>query len=334
MRDWSPESLYFTSCAYWESSILHTAMELDLFSVLSDGRMTIADLALRLEADERGVYLLVNALTAMELLSRDGEYIQLVDASAGYLCKSSPAYMGNVILHSKDGVQKFERLTEAVKTGKPSVMLFTEETAEKFEQFIIGMKNIANSQINAIVPNIDLSESRRFLDLGGATGSYAIQFCKANPEMSAVVYDLPIVEKLAKDEIKTSGLEKRVNFVAGDFLRDDLPMDFDVVWISNVIHNFNEETCRMILKKALNSLRPGGLLFVKNYFMDDDFCGPLYPAAFGINMLILSDGGSIYSRKQVTEWLNDLGVSDIEPLDLDLTQSSGIIKAVKQRNDA
>ena len=59
-------------------------------------------------------------------------------------------------------------------------------SVEERQNFILGMKNIAMAQAEMLVPHIDLSNREHLLDLGGGPGTYAIHFCKHNPELHEI----------------------------------------------------------------------------------------------------------------------------------------------------
>jgi len=58
---------------YWETKILLTAVRLDVFSALDGKPKTVRDIAARIGAHEPTLSLLLNALVAMRLLSKEGE---------------------------------------------------------------------------------------------------------------------------------------------------------------------------------------------------------------------------------------------------------------------
>ncbi len=122
--------------------------------------------------------------------------------------------------------------------------------------------------------------------LGGGPGSYAIQFCQANPLLTATVYDLASTRPFAEKTIASFGLGDRINFVEGDFISDDVPGGFDVAWLSHILHGEGPEGCAVILQRAVAALEPGGMLMVQEFILDNKMDGPLFPALFSLNMLL------------------------------------------------
>jgi len=166
------------------------------------------------------------------------------------------------------------------------------------------------------------------LDLGGGPGTYAIHFCLQNPELNAVVYDLPSTRCFAEKTIDRFGLSRRIRFEAGDFDHQDLPKGFDVVWLSHVLHSAGPLECANIVKKAMATLEPGGMILIQEFILDDKLDGPLFPTLFSLNMLLGTPAGQAYSQGQLLEMLAMAGAGDLRRLPLDLPNGAGVIAGI------
>ena len=67
---------------YWETKILLTAVRLDVFSALDGKPKTAHEVAARIGAHEPTLGLLLNALVAMRLLTKDGGVLRQLSAAA------------------------------------------------------------------------------------------------------------------------------------------------------------------------------------------------------------------------------------------------------------
>ena len=121
------------------------------------------------------------------------------------------------------------RLDEGVKSGQPIRDRVSKTDDSWRENFLMGMFNLAMGLAPHVVAAIDLTSRYRLLDLGGGPGTYAIHFCQSQPDMQAVVFDLPGTQPLAEETIGRFGLSDRIEFVPGDYLTSPLPGGFDVV---------------------------------------------------------------------------------------------------------
>ena len=68
------------------------------------------------------------------------------------------------------------------------------------------------------------------LDLGGGHGMCALYFVDAHPDMTAVIFDRPLVVSVADRLIREYGMQDRVSVSAGDYLVDDIGAGYDLIW--------------------------------------------------------------------------------------------------------
>ena len=234
--------------------------------------------------------------------------------------------MQGIILHHHHLVEGWARLDEAVSTGAPSRARVSHESAEvERESFLLGMFNLAMLLAPQVVKQIDLSQRKQLLDLGGGPGTYAIHFCQQNPELQATIFDLPTTRTIAEQTIRQFDLQERINFVAGDFQDDALTGCYDVAWLSHVLHGEGAAECGKMLRKTVDALEPGGLLLVQEFILNDSRDSPLFPALFSLNMLIGTPQGQAYSEGEIKALFEAAGLHDIERLPMELPNGAGVM---------
>jgi len=325
-KQWTVGDLLQLSGGYWSACALHAGVKLDMFTPLAAGRHTVPELAELLKSDARGLAMLLNALTALNLLEKQGETYGTTAFSAEFLARTSPSYVGYIIMHHHHLMASWAYLDEAVKSGGPIRRPVSHDDDETVrESFEMGMFNLAMQIAPLIVSRIDLSGRRRLLDLGGGPGTYAIHFCRHNPELTAVVYDLPSTRPFAEQTIERFGLAERIGFEAGDFDSDTIRGGFDVAWLSHILHGEGPDACAALLKKAVTALEPGGMILVQEFILDDTMDAPPFPALFSLNMLLGTPGGQAYSQGQIFAMLAAAGVGDLRRLPLELPNGAGVI---------
>jgi len=317
------------SGSYWNTCTLHAGVKLDIFSHLADTPMSAADLAQLLSADERGLEMLLHGLTALELLQKEGDIFRTTELSSRYLSKRSDAYMGHIIMHHHHLVEGWSRLDEAVKSGSPVRSSSSHGECEKErESFLMGMFNLASILAPRVAMQLDLGGRHRMLDLAGGPGTYAIHFCRQNPELTAVIYDLPTTRPFAEKTVQHFGLSERITFHPGDISTDDLGTGYDLVWISHLLHSENPASSAAIVSKAVTSLNAGGLLLIQDFILNDDKTAPLFPAIFSLNMLVGTPSGQAYSQQELVSIMSGAGLTGIRRLTLDLPNGAGIMAGV------
>jgi len=325
---WNAERLLRTSGSYWEACTLHTGVSLEVFTRLGDERLTAGDLAAKIGGSVRGTAMLLNALTAMGLLIKhDNRYANTPEGKV-LLIKDSPRYCGSMILHHAVLINYWSRLPQAVTSGQPVKTVPYKDDDER-ETFLMGMFNLAMASAPRIAELIDLSGRHHLLDLGGGPGTYAIHFCIANPELKAVIFDFPESRSCALRMVKQFNLEDRVAFMAGNYLDDKIGGAYDVAWLSHILHAEGENDCKKIIQKTLSVMEPGGLILVHDFILDDSHDNPLFPALFGLNMLINTPQGQSYTEAQIRDMFSAAGVQDIKRIPYRGPNDAGIICGTK-----
>ncbi len=323
--DWDVGTLLGTSNAYWRGCTLQAGVRLGLFTLLHDQPSPLETIAEELAVDRRGMEYLLNALCAMGLLNKkDNEYGN-AEAALTFLSRNSPQYMGHIILHHHTLLDGWAQLAQAVTSGKPVEKRSYGEETER-ESFLMGMFNLAMVNAPCFAAKIDLSGRKRLLDLGGGPGTYAIHFCLANPDITAVIYDRPTSEPFARQTINSFDLAQRIDFIGGDFNSGPLKGGpYDVVWLSHILHSNAPKACQEIIKKCRTSMLPGSLLLIHDFILDNDKTSPEFPALFSLNMLINNPGGRSYSEKELIDILKKEGLHSIQRLPFTGPNSSSIL---------
>ncbi len=325
-NSWTPADLLQLSGGYWSACALHSAVKLDLFTPLDGRALTSAELAQMINADERALSMLLNAMAALALVDKQGERYTATAFAVVYLCRDSPEYLGYIIMHHHHLMDGWTHLSESVASGAALVERVSHSDDEQArESFLMGMFNLAMQLAPKIVPQIDLAGRCRLLDLGGGPGTYAIHFCQHNPGLTAAVYDLATTRRFAEATIARFGLGDRITFYEGDFLGKEIEGRFDAAWLSHILHGESPQGCATVLKKAMAALEPGGLIMVQEFILDDSKDGPLFPVLFSLNMLLRTPGGQAYSQSELTAMLTAAGASNARRLPLELPNGAGII---------
>lgn len=326
---WNPGMLLGVSSGYWSGCTLQAAVRLQVFTGLAGGPLTAAELAASLECDGRSLELLLDALVAMGLLVKEEGAYGNSDEAQELLVIDAPGYMGHIILHHHHLLDGWAQLDRVVKSGKPVEKRSYGAEAER-ESFLMGMFNLAMAIAPQVAGEIDLSGRSRLLDLGGGPGTYAIQFCLANPKLRAVIFDRPSTEPFARRTTEQFGVGERIDFVGGDFTVDEISGGpYDVAWLSHILHSNSYERCEQIIGNTVGSMAVGGLILVHDFILNDAKDGPEFPALFSLNMLLANNGGRSYAESEIREMLARAGVKDITRQQFRGPNDSSIISGVK-----
>jgi predicted O-methyltransferase YrrM len=311
-----PEDILKLARQFMESRILLSAAEMNLFTLLDEIPSTAEDLAGRLHADLRGLTILLDALAAMGLLSKQ-ENNTYVSASetVPFLTDKSPRSVLPMIRHAAILWECWSGLTSKVKG-----LVLTETSAssahnvDQLQSFIGAMHVVGKTLAQKIVTAIQPGPAKNLIDVGGASGTYTIAFLKAAPEMKATLFDKSEVIQFARERLVEAGMLDRVRLVAGDFYDDELPGGHDLALISAIIHQNSPGENIELFRKVLRAIVSGGRIIIRDHVMDSRRTEPKDGAIFAVNMLINTGGGSTYTFDEIRNWLKQAGFANVRLL--------------------
>ncbi len=300
--------------SFQKSRIILTAYELDIFSAIglegADANIVANRAGTNVKATER----LMNALCAIGLLQKGGNKFFNTNFSNKYLVKDSVDYISGLI-HMSSLWERWGNLTEVVKSGKAVIDINIRREKEWTEAFIAAMHDRAKMNALDLVSMIDLSGVSSVLDLGAGSGDYAIAFVRAKEGISVTAFDLPHVISLTKKYVKKENLSDKMLFLEGDYLVDDIGKEYDLIFLSQIIHSNSLTDNQKLIRKCVGALNAGGRIVVQDFIIDESRTEPVQAALFSINMLVGTEAGDTYTENEVSGWLREAGLTKIERKD-------------------
>ena len=306
-----PDDLQDRIRAFQESRAILTALELDVFTAL-EGGATAADAAARTSTDARAMEMLLHALAALGLASKQAGVFHNTPVTRRYFTAGSPDNAQPALMHTAHLWERWSTLTDCVRAGTcVASREAPDRTGSWTEAFIAAMHRNASERAGAVVRAVGAAEVRRMLDVGGGSGAYSIAFAKANPELAADILDLGEVAPIAQGHIDQAGVGERVRVRAGDLRVDKLGQGYDLVFVSAICHMLDEGENRDLLCRCRDALRPGGRVVVQEFILEPDKTAPKSAALFALNMLVGTRAGSAYSEPEYAAWLAEAGFLDV-----------------------
>jgi 3-hydroxy-5-methyl-1-naphthoate 3-O-methyltransferase len=313
----SPAELLEIINGFRLSRILLTAHELKVFDHLSGKSFTSTDLASLINSDARATDRLMNVLVSLGLLIKNHGLFTNSSFAEKFLVSSSSAFLGG-LGHTADLWRKWSTLTHVIRKGSALDLEdnFNQRGSDWIESFIAAMHARGVAQGRELASMLDLSNTKRSLDVGGGSGAFTFGFIEKNPDIQGVVFDLPNVVPVTQKYIDKANLVSSVVTASGDYLIDDLGSGFDLVLMSAIIHINNPEENRQLIKKGADALLPGGQLVIMDHLMSEDRTEPLQGAVFAINMLVGTKHGDTYTRDEIGGWMTAAGLHGIKILEV------------------
>jgi ubiquinone/menaquinone biosynthesis C-methylase UbiE len=314
--------------AYRKTNVLFSAYQLGVLDKLSNHTSDLHNLAIDLDLSEKGLTRLLSALCAMGVIIKTTNCYTISADYKKYLDPESANYIGDLIKHEIHLQSRWMQLSESVKTGIPVKKMNKPMMPQDTIRFINAMANIGQRSAPIMLDKIKFSGDEHILDVGGGPGKYIEKFCDRYPQIQVTLFDQPDTVAAAKKVLSRHQRFKNMHFISGDFFDDSLGKDYDVIFISNVIHIFGPEELRIIFNKCNKALKLSGRILIKDYFSNKDYTGPEFSSLFSIHMLLSTDNGRCYSEEELISLLVESHFSFSQIVNL--TESSKVIEGIKK----
>ncbi len=315
-----PSHIMQTATAFWASKVLLTAVELDLFTILGDGQQSATQLGKALGLHPRGTYDFFDALVALKFLDRDGNgpegQYRNTPETAAFLNKRSSTYIGGLPQMLNSRLFGFwNHLGTALKTGKPqneikhggtSIFEALYANRDTLGEFLDAMTGFQAANFALLAQKFDFSKYKTVGDVGGALALLSRVVGTHHQHLSFTSFDLPPVAPLALKQIKAAGMEDRIKPIAGDFFKDDLPKA-DVVTMGNILHDWNLESKKILIRKAYDALPDGGAFIAIENVIDDARRENAFGLLMSLNMLIEFGDAFDYTGANFRDWCSEAG---------------------------
>jgi len=312
----SLHDLFQTAKGFYRSRILLVANRLNLFTILGEAKLGSQEISRRLNSDPRATRILLDALVAMGLLSKFKDVYAVRQLVKRYLSRGSSECKADLLGHYDYMWGNWLHLEEGVM-GKPAPRVDLLSDPHINRTFINAMYILHNEQAVRYANLLNLKRVRKMMDLGGGGGSFSIAFTKKNPNLRSIIVDLPNTVRITEKIVKSQRLSSRITFQNVDFFNDSgwfCGDDFDLIFISYVLHCERPEKNRFLLRKAYNSLKPGGQILINDYPLSISRTKPAGSAIFTVNLFLSTEGGNTYTQEEIKSWLEETGFVKVDSL--------------------
>lgn len=294
------------------------ADQINLFDQLADGPLSVQDAATVCEVNPRALGIVSGLLCALGLLVRRHGRLGLTPVSRHYLVKSSDFYCGALIGAFRKTLPVYDQLMAALMPQAEQVGGVNAQGWEAGQIGIDQAREIAAfmhahscAPAIAVARHSAFAEVERLLDVGAGSGVFAIAIAQAWPHIRATIMDLDTMCQAAMGYVRDGQVIGRVDAAAVDMFREPWPTGYDALFFSNIFHDWNDETCITLARKAFDALPKGGRIFLHEALMNDNADGPATTASFSILMLTSTQGRQ-FSLPELADILGKAGFIDCE----------------------
>ena len=325
----TPDKIMQIGMGFWASKVVLAAVDLGLFTLLTQKKMGGPEIKkqLKLGTSDRHIYDFLDALVSLGFLQREGLLDSAVYANTPetetFLDEKKPSFIGGILKMANHRLYHFwGDLEEGLKTGQAQneskgnlmegggfEMLYQDQ--QKLEEFMDAMRGIQTGNFMILADKFKFDDYQKMVDVGGADGWLSILVCQKHQKIHCTTMDLPPVGPLATKRIAGFGLQDRISFLGGDFMKDPIPAA-DVITMGNIIHGLDEETKQTLVNKVYQSLNKDGVLITIENVIDNDRRQNTFGLLMSLNMLIENGNAFDYTMDDFERWAKKAGFKKTE----------------------
>jgi SAM-dependent methyltransferase len=272
---------------YIVSAALGTAMELGVFWLLAEKPLPATDVAQSLNIPLNRCHHWLQILCRLGLLENNTEgYAPSIIAREAILNAQSQDTWAFQAREERDSSLFVQDLalnigkpmsTWQIRTPMPSdYSQHIQEDPNYAARFTRKLYEIHCPLAEQLANMLDLREVKSLLDLGGGSGVVSFALLRKQHDLTSVVVDVENVCQAGREIASEHRLEKRIAYLAADFLQDDLPTGFDMVMLCDV-GSFSE----VLFRRIYDVLNLKGHLVIVDKFAPSRTSAP--PSLIGVS---------------------------------------------------
>jgi len=255
---------FFTE--HWKYMAVSTACKLNLFDYLQEAK-TAKQLAKELSLNAEKLLLLLNALYNGDFLDKNSAYFK-TNSLSEFLTENNEESLKYACLNwSGEHLTAWQNLDFSIRIGKSSFEVlygksffdFLNDNPKKLHAYHKAMYQYAKDDYKTLPDVIDFSNHKSVLDVGGGYGAVLETIKAKNSSLECILLDL---EKVI-DKVKLPLIKK----VRGNFFVE-IPKCSEAIILSRILHDWNNEKARIILKNSFEALPSKGTLYVIENCLD------------------------------------------------------------------
>jgi 3-hydroxy-5-methyl-1-naphthoate 3-O-methyltransferase len=315
----TPQTIMDEFLTGWRAQAMFSGIDLDVFTHIAAGKRTAKEVAEAAGASLRGMISLLDALAGMGHLQKSGSRYALTPAASAFLDRRKKPYVGATAQSIQLTQEPWKHLTESVKTGRPYEAVDVLDKAKEFFPKLVaaifpGNYAAARAAVASLPPK-DRRKIRRILDVAAGSAAWSLPFAEAIPGARVTTLDLPETTQITREFVEKFGLAGRYEYQERDMRAGDFGRDiYDLVILGHIIHGEGEVGGKELIQKSYAALRPGGVLLIAEFIPNDARTAPAMPLLFGLNMLLNTEHGNVFTLGQYRAWLKAAGFRTVTTL--------------------
>lgn len=319
---------------YWISQAIYAAASFGIADLLKDGPRGIDELSQASETNTDALYRLLRALASVGVFAElEGKKFQLTPMAEQLRSDIPGSQRALSLMMGGNQFKAFGEINYSIQTGQTSfdkvfgqpIFDHLSENPEEAKIFDAAMMGIHGRESNSVIDAYDFSSIGTLADVGGGNGSQLSAILQAVPQLQGMLFDLPHVIERAKPRLESAGLLGRCQLVGGSFF-EKIPSGADVYMMRHIIHDWDDEKSRTILKNIHAAMADDGKLLIVESVIptgNEPFGGKLLDL-----VMLLIPGGKERTAEEYKTLLDEAGfrLTQIVPTNCEIS----VIEAVKK----
>lgn len=320
---------------FFESDILFALLKLRVFERLDNATRTSEELAKEIGCRADYLARLLNGGRALRLLeSEDGRTWRLAPIAQSVLAPSAGEdYLGNWIRWLEYLKTATGGLAEAVLSGRPSIIgdehLGRNRTDTR--EFVLAMHNYAALRGRDLANAVDTSSCASLLDVGCGPGTYSFQLGSRNPGLALHLLDLPSILEVTREVAASYRLPNPVHYLPLNAMEDEIPGQYDLILVSNMIQMLGEAGSRELLARLYRNVSPGGSLIIQGQYAEEPTktLPGRWPVVVDLLQLCMTPHGRNHTPSETVRWMEDTGFRNVEHKRMNLLNVNSYVRGYR-----
>ena len=325
----SAETLLRLLTGAWSTQALAAFAELRVPDAMDADTATGADaLAQSVGAHPESLARLLRYLATLDVVTEHHDGFRLTGLGA-LLCTDSPGSLRPLaLMYGGAFYQSFASLAHTVRTGEVGFeqrfgqnhfdyFVRHPELAQLFDQSMAASSRMFEplTAHPAVMAASLGADPGTVVDIAGGNGELLGRLLAAHPRLRGVLLERPHVIEAARRSLDAAGLSGRCDYLPGDFTH--VPQGGDVYVLSRVLHDWDDDRCREILRGIAQAMPASADLLVIERVLPADG-SPSLATAWDLHMMC-NVGGRERRADHYARLLAEAGLAlvDSSPLPLD-----------------
>ncbi|GLS72664.1 methyltransferase [Methylobacterium tardum] len=286
----------FDLCAgFVYAQVLTACIRLDLFGILTEGPLSVAALALRLDLSPDAARRLLRGAESLGLVRAvSDDRFALADLGAALVGNPGVAAMieHHALLYADLADPVALLRGQAPPTRLSGYWPYAHGGAGDAQSVApySGLMGASQAMIAEDVLDVcDLSRVEHLMDVGGGEGAFLQACARRHATKRLTLFDLPAVADRAQRRLARLGLGERITCCGGDF-HGGLPIGADAISLVRIVHDHDDAPAQALLAAAHAALAPGGVLILAEPMAGTPGAEPVGDAYFGFYLLAMGSG--------------------------------------------